>query len=59
MENKKTCETCAHFIQHYGKEKRGYFKVHRGHCMTPRIKPRPMETPACPRYTERDEARST
>ncbi len=55
MEQEKTCETCAYYVQHYRKSKKGYSRVALGHCTTPRAKPRLMETPACPHYIERDE----
>jgi len=61
MEKKMTCETCAHFVQHYRKNKdeKGYSEVAWGHCTSPRIKPRLMETPACQHYKERDGVQST
>lgn len=48
----KTCKTCAHFVQHYRKAKRGYWPVAWGHCTTPRIKPRYDDHPACQHYRE-------
>ncbi len=53
---RKTCESCAYYVQHYRKSKKGYSRVAWGHCTTPRTKPRLMETPSCPHYKEREGA---
>lgn len=50
--SEKTCKTCAHFIQHYRKDKWGYWLVYCGHCMEPRLKTRHADTPACQHYRE-------
>lgn len=51
---KKTCKTCAYFVQHYRKAKQRYWPVYCGHCMEPRLKTRCADTPACGRYQPRE-----
>jgi len=53
MAERKTCETCAYFIRHYGKRNEKYYPLACGHCITPRVKRRAPKTPACERYRER------
>ncbi len=57
MDEKKTCETCAYYINHYVKLKKEkkYFRTMWGHCFKPRIKIRRIDTVACDRYKERQE----
>lgn len=50
---KRTCETCIHFCQHYRKAKTRYVKVHCGHCIYPRVKTRMPDTKACDKYREK------
>ncbi len=52
MVERKTCETCAYFIRHYGKRKDKYYPLACGHCITPRVKRRDPDTPACGYYRE-------
>ena len=49
----QTCQTCAYFIRHYAKWGKGYSALALGHCYKPRIKPRKIDAPACPRYRAR------
>ena len=49
----QTCQTCAYFIRHYAKYRRGYSALTWGHCYKPRVKMRKIDVPACPRYRER------
>ena len=54
MEEQKTCETCAHFHQHYVKfGKKRYDPINVGHCGMPRIRDKAIDTPACRWYKER------
>ncbi|MGM9670145.1 MAG: hypothetical protein ACI3XD_01025 [Oscillospiraceae bacterium] len=47
---RRTCETCAYFLQHYIRYKKRYRAIAFGHCTEPRIKVRKIDTPACARY---------
>ena len=47
----KTCASCRHFRRHY--VRRGnhwYMPLAKGHCVSPRLKDRTAETPACLHY---------
>ncbi len=48
------CETCAHFIQHYGKLKGKYYPLGCGHCIALRVKRCAPENPACGHYKQRE-----
>jgi len=43
----KICENCKHFIQHYRKAKKNYYKINCGHCVYPLIKKREATHKAC------------
>lgn len=55
---RRTCETCAYFLRHYVKCKKRYHATGFGHCIEPRIKVRKLDTPACARYKQREEAQT-
>lgn len=57
MEQEKTCETCRHYIQHYRKEKKRYYRIVNSHCVFPRLKNRCFFDKACQHYApaEQDE----
>ncbi len=51
-EEKKTCETCRCFYQHYMPAAPGKYKpIDWGHCVALRVKIRKTYSPACERYT--------
>ena len=50
-QEKKFCEGCKYFIQHYRKgAKDNYDEVYCGHCTHPMVKERKPDTPACKRF---------
>lgn len=53
MEEKKTCETCKHFVRHYFKFGRSFRPLDVGHCTDPRCRDKRVETPACHRYLKK------
>lgn len=57
MEEKKTCETCKHFVRHYFKFGRSFRPLDVGHCTDPRCRDKRVETPACHRYLKKWKAR--
>jgi len=44
MNEIKTCETCKHFRQHYGKFGKRYTVIGCGHCVYPMLKHRKPDT---------------
>lgn len=52
MEEKKYCESCAHFVQHYRWENERAYPVGCGHCTYPRVKHRRPED-GCDKWTEK------
>lgn len=53
----KTCKSCKHFRQHYIKHGNSYNEISYGHCVSPRLKKRDSETPACENYNKRPQAK--
>ena len=50
----KTCKLCKYFVQHYRREKRGYYDtVNCGHCKFPRLKNRKPDFKACEHFVEK------
>lgn len=53
-QEKKTCDGCKYFIQHYRKDRgQNYSEVDCGHCTHPMVKARKPETPACKRFNKK------
>lgn len=51
----KTCANCSHFRPHYAKNAKGeYTPLLYGHCVTPRIKKRFVDSKACFYWEERN-----
>ena len=55
MEEKKYCENCEHFVQHYRRDKKRVYPVHCGHCVYPRVKHRRPDD-GCGNWTEKKSA---
>lgn len=52
---RQTCESCVYFWRHYTRHGGRYYALAIGHCTTPRVKVRKLDTPACARYRGREE----
>lgn len=55
--NQNTCNTCAHYRQHYAFDQRKIFQVYCGHCAHAKAKTRRPDSKTCENYiqTEPDE----
>lgn len=57
MEEKRVCQTCKYFRQHYVKwGSDSYHMCGSGHCVYPRRKPRYNEAKACQHYIKKETA---
>ena len=54
-EEKRICQACAHFVQHYSRSPGGYHRMEYGHCGKSVRKIRRRGEKACGNFAERDE----
>ncbi len=49
--SEKYCQDCTHYLQHYGLNQNGLFRVYCGHCRLAWRKRKKPDSPACAQFT--------